>query len=60
MSLESIAARLRQAGHVTVFTGAGASAESGIPTFRDALTGPWRTSDRRGVRRGSIPLLRMV
>ena len=32
---------LRQAKHVVVFTGAGVSAESGIPTFRDALTGLW-------------------
>lgn len=32
---------LRQANHVVVFTGAGVSAESGIPTFRDALTGLW-------------------
>lgn len=29
------------AGRVCVFTGAGMSAESGIPTFRDALTGMW-------------------
>lgn len=29
------------AGRVVVFTGAGVSAESGIPTFRDALTGYW-------------------
>lgn len=27
------AQRLREAKHVVVFTGAGASAESGIPTF---------------------------
>lgn len=32
---------LRRAQHVTVLTGAGISAESGIPTFRDALTGLW-------------------
>ncbi|TFW09880.1 NAD-dependent deacylase [Oxalobacteraceae bacterium OM1] len=32
---------LRQARHVAVFTGAGVSAESGIPTFRDAQTGLW-------------------
>lgn len=29
------------ARHVVVFTGAGVSAESGVPTFRDALTGLW-------------------
>jgi NAD-dependent deacetylase len=32
---------LRKAKHVAVFTGAGVSAESGIPTFRDAQTGLW-------------------
>jgi NAD-dependent deacetylase len=38
----SVAARaLRAAEHVCVLTGAGTSAESGIPTFRDALTGYW-------------------
>ncbi len=33
--------RLRQARSVVVLTGAGMSAESGSPTFRDALTGHW-------------------
>lgn len=33
--------RLRSARRVAVLTGAGVSAESGIPTFRDALTGLW-------------------
>ena len=33
--------RLRHARHVVVLTGAGMSAESGIPTFRDAQTGIW-------------------
>jgi NAD-dependent deacetylase len=33
--------RLRRATHVTVLTGAGISAESGVPTFRDAQTGLW-------------------
>ena len=38
----TIAARaLRAAEYVCVLTGAGTSAESGIPTFRDALTGHW-------------------
>lgn len=36
---------LTQAMHVVVFTGAGVSAESGIPTFRDALTGLWALHD---------------
>ncbi len=33
--------RLRRADAVVALTGAGMSAESGIPTFRDALTGHW-------------------
>ncbi len=32
---------LRRASHVAVLTGAGVSAESGLPTFRDAQTGLW-------------------
>jgi NAD-dependent deacetylase len=36
-----LAESLRRAGHVAVLTGAGVSAESGLPTFRDALTGLW-------------------
>lgn len=32
---------LRQSQHVLVLTGSGASAESGVPTFRDAQTGLW-------------------
>jgi NAD-dependent deacetylase len=33
-------------GHsVVVFTGAGMSAESGIPTFRDRMTGLWADTD---------------
>ena len=30
-----------EAAHIAVLTGAGMSAESGVPTFRDALTGLW-------------------
>ena len=36
-----LVATLRAAHHVMVLTGAGVSAESGIPTFRDAQTGLW-------------------
>ena len=43
--LETIVKRLRGADRVVVFTGAGVSAESGIPTFRDALTGLWENFD---------------
>jgi NAD-dependent deacetylase len=36
---------LRTARRVVVFTGAGVSAESGIPTFRDKQTGLWERFD---------------
>lgn len=36
---------IAEASHIVVFTGAGVSAESGIPTFRDALTGLWAHFD---------------
>ncbi|MBI5568030.1 MAG: NAD-dependent deacylase [Chloroflexi bacterium] len=36
---------LRSARHVAVLTGAGVSAESGIPTFREAQTGLWAQYD---------------
>lgn len=39
--LAHAATLLRNAHHVMVLTGAGISAESGIPTFRDPLTGLW-------------------
>ena len=42
-----LAAALRGARHVAVLTGAGISAESGIPTFRDAQTGLWAKYDPR-------------
>ena len=37
--------KLAGANSVVFFTGAGASSESGIPTFRDALAGPWGQFD---------------
>ncbi|HMS73808.1 NAD-dependent deacylase [Gordonia sp. (in: high G+C Gram-positive bacteria)] len=36
---------VRQAHSITVFSGAGMSAESGVPTFRDAQTGLWERYD---------------
>lgn len=48
MTASEIAAarqRLAQAGSCVVLTGAGMSAESGVPTFRDALTGLWSRFD---------------
>jgi NAD-dependent deacetylase len=40
-SLDTAVKALRNARHVCVLTGAGVSAESGVPTFRDAQTGLW-------------------
>ncbi|MBL8097416.1 MAG: NAD-dependent deacylase [Anaerolineales bacterium] len=39
--LTQVAQRLGRAQRVAVLTGAGMSAESGVPTFRDAQTGFW-------------------
>ncbi|MFO1414646.1 MAG: NAD-dependent deacylase [Burkholderiales bacterium] len=43
----ALAQALRDARFVAVLTGAGVSAESGVPTFRDALTGLWARFDPR-------------
>lgn len=43
--LADAATALRQARHVVVLSGAGISAESGIPTLRDQLTGLWARHD---------------
>jgi len=43
--LEDAAQILRESQRLVVFTGAGMSQESGIPTFRDALTGLWARYD---------------
>ncbi|GGL94061.1 NAD-dependent protein deacylase 1 [Pseudomonas asuensis] len=42
---EALSQRIRTARHIVFFTGAGVSAESGIPTFRDAQTGLWAQFD---------------
>ena len=39
--LDELARRIREAQSLLVLTGAGMSAESGVPTFRDAQTGLW-------------------
>lgn len=39
--LETVRGWLAQARRIAVLTGAGVSAESGVPTFRDAQTGYW-------------------
>ncbi len=36
---------LRSARHVVALTGSGISAESGVPTFREAQTGLWERYD---------------
>jgi NAD-dependent deacetylase len=48
-SLEIAAGLLARAERPVVFTGAGISAESGIPTFRDALTGLWARFDAQAL-----------
>ena len=45
MPLDDLIAALREAQHVCVLTGAGISAESGVPTFRDAQSGLWAKYD---------------
>lgn len=45
----SLRQRLQQARHIAVFTGAGISAESGIPTFRERFTGLWANTDPQEV-----------
>lgn len=42
---EGLVETLRHAKRVTVLTGAGVSAESGVPTFREAQTGLWAEFD---------------
>ena len=39
--LDTVRAWVQEARHIAVLTGAGVSAESGVPTFRDAQTGYW-------------------
>lgn len=45
MSLERAAERLRDAASIVVFTGAGVSAESGLPTYRSGDDGMWKRAD---------------
>lgn len=42
VAMDRIADALNSARHIVVLTGAGVSAESGIPTFRDPLSGLWQ------------------
>lgn len=43
--IQQAANLIRNSRHLTVLTGAGVSAESGIPTFREALSGLWEEYD---------------
>jgi NAD-dependent deacetylase len=43
--IQKAASRLAQAKQVVIFTGAGVSQESGVPTFRDVLEGLWAKYD---------------
>jgi NAD-dependent deacetylase len=43
--LDEIADRILTAKQIVCLTGAGASAESGVPTFREAQTGLWERFD---------------
>jgi NAD-dependent deacetylase len=45
----SLTRTLRDARFIAVLTGAGVSAESGVPTFRDAQTGLWAKFDPREI-----------
>jgi NAD-dependent deacetylase len=45
VEFEELQARVRAAARILVLTGAGMSAESGIPTFRDSMTGLWSRFD---------------
>ncbi|MEV6845927.1 NAD-dependent deacylase [Actinoplanes sp. NPDC051411] len=47
IDLREAADLIDRAERIVIFTGAGVSAESGIPTFRDALTGLWERFDPR-------------
>lgn len=44
-AVRDLRARIEVASRICVLTGAGMSAESGIPTFRDALSGLWSRFD---------------
>jgi len=43
--MRDLAVRSGETASVVIFTGAGMSAESGIPTFRDRMTGLWAHTD---------------
>jgi NAD-dependent deacetylase len=49
VEVRDAARALAEARRVVVFTGAGTSAESGVPTFRDALTGLWERYDAQSL-----------
>src|SRR5919198_6417425 len=59
-SLRDAAASLRRAKSIVVLTGAGVSAESGLPTFRSGQDAMWReeeirqVANPRGYRRNAV------
>ncbi|NCF72243.1 MAG: NAD-dependent protein deacylase [Gammaproteobacteria bacterium] len=46
---DALITALRDARHVCILTGAGVSAESGVPTFRDAQEGLWANYDAQAL-----------
>lgn len=52
-TIEAVAALVGDAKRIVVFTGAGISAESGIPTFRDPMTGIWARHDPQSLETSS-------
>ena len=49
MISEAIIDTVKKARRIVIFSGAGMSAESGVPTFRDDLTGLWSQYDARAL-----------
>ncbi|MEO8409961.1 MAG: Sir2 family NAD-dependent protein deacetylase, partial [Propionivibrio sp.] len=48
-AIANLIAALAKAREIVVFTGAGLSADSGVPTFRDGATGLWANVDPQEV-----------
>jgi len=46
---DTLIKKLQSAQHLVILTGAGVSAESGIATFRDTLTGLWKNYDAQSL-----------
>ena len=59
-AIESLLARLSAAREIVVFSGAGLSADSGVPTFRDGATGLWSNVDPLEVERSELYIRRCL